>query len=134
MLCAGSYAVGTVCVAKATPIHGPKIAALLQIVGYTVLLVVTRFGMADIRRATVVSLSFGLVACAMFVVGSYLYFMGVEVAPEKTVLIEALATTGMILAGLVIHFTIGKMNAYEWAGIVGVVISVMLIQYGATLR
>jgi len=126
-LCALMYGIGTFCVAKATPIHGPKIAAFLQVVGYVILLAVMRFGMSDLERVTKTSFAYGAAAAALFVTGSYFIFMGVSVSPERTALIEAIATTGLVFAALAIHFFIGAMTPLQWGGMLLVLSGVVLI-------
>ena len=127
-LCAVMYGVGTFFLAKATHVHGPKIASLMQVVCYIVLLAVMRLSVSDLQRVTRESFTYGMAAASLFVAGSYLIFMGSSLFPAKTSLIEALVTTGLLLSTLLIHNMIGAMSPWQWTGIVLVTAGAVIIQ------
>lgn len=129
--CMLAYGISTYCFAKANPVHGAKVASLMQVVGYVILLTALGFGRDDLRRITRESLVFGALGAALAVCGTYLVFGAISSAPKQSAVIEAISSAFPVIAALMIHFLIRPMAAMEWFGIVIITCGVVVLNLAA---
>ncbi|HXV27021.1 MAG TPA: EamA family transporter [Candidatus Paceibacterota bacterium] len=120
------YGFGTYFVARATPVHGPYNAAFLQVVVYTVVLLLLGFGRSEISRFTTQSLTDGLIAATMFVIGSLCIFAAIGNAPGHAAVVEGLVAAHFIVSGVLVHLLIKPMPPMQWVGIITILIGVIV--------